>query len=75
VLNKKTRKNLKKLRVKMRVKKTQKIMQAIKIHQEISERQVQNNKDKSNKYISEKVIILKGRIAASRKRARDLWSK
>lgn len=59
----------------MRMKKTQKIMQAVKIHQEISEKQIQNNKNKISKSVSEKITILKGRIAASRKRARDLWSK
>ena len=59
----------------MRMKKTQKIMQAVKIHQEISEKQIQNTKNKISKSVSEKITILKGRIAASRKRARDLWSK
>ena len=63
----------------MRMKRIQRIMEAVRIHQEVSQKQSSNNKVAVNNWeqhaIENKVKILTGRIAASRKRARDLWNK
>lgn len=64
----------------MRMKRIQMIMEAVRIHQEtIKKPQVKNQGYISNSWeqnaIEKKVKFLTKRIAASRKRARDLWSK
>lgn len=81
MLKKKTKKRLKKLRLRMRMKHIQRIMNAIRIHQKITKNQKLINektaKTVSNIWAQKSLInrtnMLRGRISASRRRTKDLW--
>ncbi|MBL6621741.1 MAG: hypothetical protein ISP24_03545 [Rickettsiales bacterium] len=82
---KKTKKKLKLLRIRARMKRIHKIMEAIRVHKSITQntkKMVNNGKFPHNisnilagKIFNNKVRSIEGRISSSKKRARDLWTK
>ncbi len=81
---KKTKKKLKLQRIRARMKRLHKIMEAIKIHKAITNNSKQiGNKNNlphnisnmlSGNIFNNRVKNLEGRISSSKKRARDLWT-
>ena len=83
MLQKKTNKQLKKLLVRQRNKRIQKIMAAVKIHQAISDEIKARSKTdgKGNiieglgqKIIQNRITHIRGRISRTRMKARSLWA-
>ena len=78
-----TKKQLKKLIARMRMRRIQRIWQAIRIHNKVRRSTKEMNLEKSDrvsdaltrKIIKNKVKTLQGMISSSRKRARDRWTK
>lgn len=64
----------------LRMRRVQMIMQAVRTHQKITSRAVSSGRRVSKLYgsaarslVQKKIVEIKGRIATSRKRSRDLW--
>lgn len=75
----KTKKKLKKLIARARMKRVQKIMNAVRIHQE-NHRKTQGeqnkpaiNQDLANKILARKAKALQNKISSSRRRSRRRW--
>ena len=83
MLKTKSKKQLKKMRLRMRMKRIQLLMEAIRIHKDTTEKKKQFAKKVSGnvsnaltkKIINNRIKTLKGRISSSKKRAKDLWTK
>jgi hypothetical protein len=82
---KKTKKKLKLLRVRARMKRIHKIMEAIRVHKATTEtskiisKQAGSIQNISNllagNILNNRIKAIEGRISSSKKRARDLWTK
>jgi len=80
-----SKRKLKLLEARMRMKRVQKIMSAVRTHQKNTSKtkagtpnKIPNNvvtQDLAKKIINNKIKAIRGRISSSRKRARDLWTK
>ena len=83
MLKKKTNKKLKKLQKRLKMRRLQWIMSAIRTHAKLTQDKKDQEKNVKEKIsspfpkhtVKRRIKILKGRIASSRKRARDLWTK
>lgn len=77
---KKSKKKLKKTIARLRMKRVQMIMNAMRIHSRITQNVVKTNKKPkgnavtvTNRMIKNKITKIKGRIATSKSKSRDLW--
>jgi hypothetical protein len=81
----KSKKKLKKIIARARMKRVQKIMNAARIHQEnhqktkaasnLANNKAPINQDLANKILNKKIKAIQGRISTARKRSRDKWLK